>query len=385
MPDLFCFNPTNEMAVANNTASWQPNKYLAQLEFDLSTLPMFLSDKNDVLLSSQIPSLPFLNSLEKMGFEIPHILPFSIDEAIKYAEKEPFHWLKPWGWSLLMRTKLEPLFPFTSEEFRQSPAAQWDNLRRALYSRETALMLLLHLLEEAHLPDSIQISALPRVCTSTNEIELAHRSFGESMIKAPWSSSGRGVQPIAQGSIHPSILNWCRGVLKKQSSLMVEPFHHKVADFSFQFDYKGGKAKFLGISFFVTTPQGQYIGTLLNQHSCKISAEAIAFVESRKNEYAQALEKGLEKILGSNYCGHLGVDAMVLSGSNGAFQIDPVIEVNLRYNMGIVAMNVAKMIGDKFDMFMVVSNTELSKMPSSSYALLTELHSNTQVAAIVVR
>lgn len=385
MADLFCFNPTNEMAVANNTVSWQPNRYLSQFERDLSIIPSFLSKSDDVLLSAKIPSSSFLKRMEAKGFELPNILPFSIDEALLFAETYKLNWLKPWGWSLLMHVKLKPLFPYTSERFQQSAAALWNDAKRELYGRNTALLLQRCLFEKANLPDSIPTSALPCASFSIEDLEKAHSRFGQSMLKAPWSSSGHGVQPLKEGEIHPSILNWSRGILKKQGFIMVEPLHKKMADFSFQFDYQEGKARFVGISFFMTTSKGQYVGTLMNTVNSLISSEIVDFVEKRKTEYAQELGKGLELILKSDYCGHLGIDAMVVLGSNGDFLIDPVVEINLRYNMGIVAMNVAKVIGEEYNMFQILPVSELRQKPSSSYFLLTECDSNTEVCAIASR
>jgi hypothetical protein len=45
LPDIYLFNPTCEMAVANSHTSWQPNLLLQKMEEDLVHCPSFLPDR----------------------------------------------------------------------------------------------------------------------------------------------------------------------------------------------------------------------------------------------------------------------------------------------------------------------------------------------------
>ena len=45
-----------------------------------------------------------------------------------------------------------------------------------------------------------------------------------------------------------------------------------------------------------------------------------------------------------NYCGHLGIDCMLYRDQNGEMKLQPCLEINLRYNMGILALKLDKHI-----------------------------------------
>jgi hypothetical protein len=382
MADLYCFNPTNEIAVANGTASWQAKSHLIRFERDLELLAALLGNPTDVALVYRVPSNIHIAHLQKFGIALPTLLPFSIPSLLTYFETNTIDFLRPWGWSPSMLSKLKPLFPFCCSVFLNSPAARWGVERRDLYSRITALEVLKRLLALPTLHGIILEANLPHQCQTLEQVQAAHSVFQKSVLKAPWSSSGRGVQPLNPGSIHPSILNWCRGILTDQGYVMLEPWHLKVADFSLQFDYKNNEAHFIGISFFETDDQGRYLGNWLHPKFEGQKLEAYLFINKQIDLFLPELRLALEQVLGCEYEGHLGVDAMVIE-ENGEFRIHPCVEINLRFNMGLVALKLADKVGNTFNLFRIIPVQQLKERNSEDYFLLTEVHAETQVCAIL--
>ena len=68
---------------------------------------------------------------------------------------------------------------------------------------------------------------------------------------------------------------------------------------------------------------------------------------------------------------------------NGTFRIHPCVEINLRYNMGLVALKLAEKVGNTFNLFRILSVQQLQERNSENYLLLTEVHAETQVCAIL--
>ncbi len=382
MADIFYFNPTNEIAVANGTTSWQAKSHLIQFEHDLELLAAFLAKPTDFALVHLLPTDSHVAHLQQYGIELPTFLPFSFPTLVPYFADQSIDFLRPWGWSPCMLSILNPLFPFCSSDFLKSPAACWSEQRRDLYSRLTSLDVLRRLKSDSTLNGLVSQAYLPKKCYTLEEVQRAHVFFGKSVLKVPWSSSGRGVQPLKTGEIHASILNWCRGILKDQGYAMVDPWHNKVIDFSFQFDFKPQKAQFVGVSFFETDEQGRYLGNWLMPQYEGRKYEAYLFVNKFIDLISSKLKVALELVLGFEYEGHLGVDAMVVE-ENGAFRIHPCIEINLRYNMGFVSLKLAEKVGNTFNLFRILSVQQLQERNSENYFLLTQVHAETQVCAIL--
>lgn len=98
-PDIFLFNPTCDFAIANKTASWKPNLLLQTMERDLTNLPQFLCQQNDIVLVHEIPSEQLLKNLHLAGFTIPRFKTITESLSDQIFISEPISHLRPWGWS----------------------------------------------------------------------------------------------------------------------------------------------------------------------------------------------------------------------------------------------------------------------------------------------
>lgn len=344
-PDILYFNPTCEFAVANGSPNWQPNKLLQKMEDDLSALPLFFGKKEDFVLVDKIPSYEFMDSLRQFGIEIPDFILKTEALTDRQFINLPKNKLLPWGWSPAAHKSLAPLKESCSDVFKQSPVFGWKPEHREITSRKFAAEILTHFLSSFYSETILPAEFAPKICTTQNDFETALHNWGEIMVKAPWSSSGRGLQPITKTPVHPKVWEKVLGIVKEQGYAIAEPLLKKVFDFSFQFEIKPGKIDFLGISNFSTNNKGQYEGNFLNGLPSIIEKRVLEFAEIAVSEIRLPLIKILENSqIASCYEGVFGVDTLIYSDKNNRLKINPCLEINVRHTMGLLALRLEKLI-----------------------------------------
>ncbi len=356
--NIYLFNPTCEYAVANGNTSWQPNRILQKMEADLATLPMFFADSHDQILVDNLPSNEFITQFEKIAFCVPEfILKKSIQNPVD-IQKQTFNKLKPWGWSPAAHKLLSPLKPFCSEEFRSSPVANWKTEHRGLFSKKFAIEILKELRTSSPSDTFITNDLVPEICTQKEQFKYLILRWEKLMVKAPWSSSGRGLQPVTKTPVHEKVWEKLLGIVNEQGFAIVEPFLDKAADLAFQFEVKKGKISFLGISNFSTDKKGQYQGNFLNGLPDSYSNEIKGFMAQAPKIIIEPLIKTLEKSkLAELYEGNFGVDTLIFRDKNNQLKINPCLEINLRQNMGLLSLQLEKLLySDKKGIFRIFYN-----------------------------
>ena len=122
---------------------------------------------------------------------------------------------------------------------------------------------------------------------------------------------------------------------------MMEHMHQKVSDFSLHFHLEPNKKPhYLGLVHFKTNSNGQFSGCYINEHP---NPEVNAVISEAVNaELLDALTLQLEKSYNS-FSGYLGVDAMLIT-QNGNHKIHPCVEINPRFTMGLLTLELRKLI-----------------------------------------
>lgn len=130
----------------------------------------------------------------------------------------------------------------------------------------------------------------------------------------------------------------CSSFLKHGGGLVIEPQYEKVQDFAMEFWSDGeGSVKFAGLSLF-SVDYGRYSANLVASQS--VIASKIKAHPETLNMIRIHLERVLSGHLGKLYKGPLGVDMMVVN-EDGSLKVHPCVEINLRRNMGWLAMCLA--------------------------------------------
>jgi hypothetical protein len=193
----------------------------------------------------------------------------------------------------------------------------------------------------------------PAEVSSVEAVEQCLSASPRLVVKAPWSSSGRGVRFIG-GELSDYQRGWLRNIIAQQGSVMVEPFYPKVKDFGMEFEaLPDGQIRYVGLSLF-DTRNGAYTGNVIASEEDKMEMISRYIPISLIDFVRVKIMDVLGQVIGRHYVGPFGVDMMVLSiPDNQGFLIHPCVEINLRRTMGHVAIEMAK---------------------ASSYALATSSH-----------
>ncbi len=336
--ELFIFNPTCEMEIANGEFSWQPNKTLRQFERDLQYLPLLFAKKGDILVVHNEPSPIFQNWMNVIDIPEVYYVPeknlLSPEVANIYKPGK----LSPWGWSPAIHHKLQYLKPGTAEQFQNSPSSNWEKWHKNHYSRSTSLQILKDITSTHKEADLLPESLHPQVVKTVEGVKNCFNQWSQIVLKSPWSSSGRGVQMLRYGELNKSNVQWINSILKQQGYIMVEPLLEKLTDLSMHFHISPESIQYLGFGKFTTNKNGQYQNNIIRPQKNERD-----FPIPLKKLYVWLINSFESLNIQQKYEGYAGVDLMGLKLGNKTI-VHPCVEVNWRFNMGLVALQLEKFI-----------------------------------------
>jgi len=208
---------------------------------------------------------------------------------------------------------------------------------------------LLHLLQEGREAPRFE----SRWCTTPSELSAAVAAYGEAVVKAPWSGSGRGVFRLGPQA---GADRWrrARRVQAEQGAVEVEPYYERVADFAAEFERtEVGELRNEGLSLFSATDTGAYAGNvvaaqvrlrdLLLRKADAAEPGCAGRVGEELAHTFSLLRRCLPAVLG-DYRGPLGVDLMLVRTASGRVAVHPCVEINVRRTMGWVALRLARLL-----------------------------------------
>lgn len=322
MRNIYLFNPENDLAVAHGKKRYDAPKAARRLASDMSLLPLWYADRSAnslILTDSDIP-IDYRNDL----FEALKInAKWSAFGKYVYSSEDVFC---PWGWSPALADRLEHL----AGRRLSLPDL---SLYRQFSGRQFAVSVLQELQEMKVLDASVQI---PVIASSLSSLSQTVSMFGTPcLMKSPWSGSGRGLLWVRDGWTD-SVAAWCNNILKRQGEVVCEPCYEKIQDFAMEFKVENSQLKFVGYSYFQTDDMGTYRGNLLasDSHIEKLLSAWIPLDEL--HTIRKVLMDLLSERLVDQYDGYFGIDMMICKSSDRYF-LHPCVELNLRFNMGLVS------------------------------------------------
>lgn len=329
---LHVFNPENDLALACFEPHFIPPRSARKMADDLAVLPAWWAQDGDgVCVPSPVEAVRFMEQPDAML--CPRVQWVARTACAGYDR------VQPWGWSpLLVRTLSDGgcsagILPDSACLLRYR---DWSGRRHAVD--------LLRFLTSRIVCDDWggYLCGKSYYCTDEDTLIRLLASIPDTILKAPWSGSGKGLRLGRTGFV-PPLSGWCRRLLREQGGIVVEPIYNKVYDFAMEFEADGsGGAVYRGLSVFSTTHQGVYAGNWVA-------------VEEVKEEWLArhipaglfaVLRKELSAALGRTfygYCGPLGVDMMLCRVPDVEHLcVHPCVEVNLRRTMGMVSIDLAR-------------------------------------------
>jgi hypothetical protein len=352
-PDVFVFNPLAEGHIAQGGA-FNPTKRQAQLARDLEHLPMFLCRQDDVVLVNRRPAVDFLSQIKQAGIPLPEF----VERGTRLLADRKLGRLRPWAWSPDSVELLTPLFTRTSTDKRT--AEQCFNPRVAqLNSKAWSAGLLQRIVQEqrsAGLPSwlctegEIGVPVDSVVAALATVAGIRQRGHHPIVVKEAIGVAGSNAIRLFEPALLESQKRWMSRTLARGRQLIIEPWLDRLADFSIQLEMTPDGLKLCGTTGLLTDARGQFIGNRAESHHHKrIPASVVALFREPPDisTRLRALYAGIFKLLATElrnaeYIGPVGIDAFVYRHADGEPRLKPVVEINPRYTMGRLTVELMK-------------------------------------------
>ncbi len=389
MNSLYIYNPTCDMAIENGTNSYMPPKALSLFENEISPLMSFLGDENDYLLYNGKKPYHFINFWKNINVKLPHLVSNDEVNHLQYSK------VIPWGWSQLITHRIQD----TCDKNNYFPIFKSQDEYKLFFSRLTSVKLIEEL-SLTSLPKIVTIPSLPKVIkTSEDILQLLKIHSAGLVIKTLWSSSGRGILFIRDEKTFLQNYNWINARLKKQKMLIIESVYNKIQDASMQFMIVDGEYSFLGINYFDSDEAGHF-----KREHFHTPDKILKQLPNMKDELSQLADQLILSMKRQNihkqYCGPIGIDVLFFTDDNNTIKLYPLIEANLRCNMGLVNLSIKKLLANSSKGYWQISTfkngeaelfykQQLEKHPiqlrnnkiSGGFIPLTPFNSDTRYAA----
>ena len=334
---LHIFNPEHDLALAANLRQFTAPHAGRQLRSDLAFIPALWAEEGDLVLVDDID-----NARDK----VRHISDRLVDKVEFITKTQLAHLLKtefvdsvhPWGWDLSLKHELErigmPEITLPTDDILYKV--------RAISSREWTAK---HLQQDVEYAQTIE------------EVKALVKDWGKAVVKAPWSSSGRGVRYVSaeefkMNADYPSFDRWVGNIIYRQGGVTVEPYYNKVKDFGMEFEVRDGQVVYRGLSLFDTI-KNAYSGNILCPEQNKMQMLSAYVSEQQLLAIRQHIIEVMQPVLKDCYSGPFGVDMMIYAKGDATvadadknsqvadYGVDACVEVNLRRTMGHVALDLA--------------------------------------------
>ena len=202
------FNPEHDIALASNMERFTAPHAGRLLRSDLCYLPVLWSNDGDVVIVDDIdfaesayrklkvdrkPAVEFC-TMEQIAHVLSSCTPSAID---------------PWGWDLAIRFQL--LSAGVSEELLPSKNAVQEIRRLSNRKCTTAIL------------ENVRKGLESETCGKSLYVADYHsfleclQNEADIVVKAPWSSSGRGVRYFLDGEQAENALNWVNNVIGRKT------------------------------------------------------------------------------------------------------------------------------------------------------------------------
>ena len=326
---ILIFNPETDYALAGGRTRYNPPAKIKDMRrrkfLDMGILA---SPGDAILLLDDISGMPpevseSIRALEERGVSI-----IELGEAAalikERGEKGLEAVITPWGWN---HSLLHTLLDTGIDRSLLKSEIDIENLRHLSHRRTTIGFnnILANLL-----PD-IGIIPAEEFLSVEDTLDFISENGG-AFLKAPWSSSGRGVI-LSHRMKGRKLEEWIGGCITRQGSVMAERIHAKTGDFATEWMIAGGKTDFLGLSMFCTSPEGRYLGN--EKRSLHDISERLKQLSPQwSDRVIEAQRVALEQIIAPGYEGPVGID--MLTTEEGG--LVPCVEINLRLTMGMMNM-----------------------------------------------
>ena len=356
-PVVYVFNPLCEGRIAEGR-KFNPVKYQAALVRDLSNLPQYLCRQDDIVLVERRPSPDFLAGIKAAGFPLPEFSELKngvIDLKSGLAGRK-INSLRPWAWGPDALELFEPIWPHVGGE-KNAPADRFNPAIAGLYSKTWSAAFLRKFLES--------LDDRPDWLCGVGEVGVAAASLEEALwivedvrahghhkviVKAAHGLAGRNAIRLWEPEVKDHQRRWIERAVVGGRQVVVEPWLERSTDFSVQLEIDPRGMKLVGFTGLENDVRGQYLANwAAPNYERRIPARvaglfagvagAPARLPGLFGELVTALEVEVKTV---GYHGPMGIDCMVYRSATGEVRLKPVVEINPRYTMGRLTLELMK-------------------------------------------
>jgi len=359
-PTVFVFNPFAEGYLAHGNR-FTPVKLQAQLARDLANLPQFLCRADDMVLVPRRPATEFLSGLKDAGFVLPEFVELkngSLASEDSLRERK-LGGLRPWAWGPDSCELLQPLFanvtgatPPPAEGFPERIAHLYSKAWSANFLREFLTTHPGHIAETPWLCTDTEVGVAVDTVTDALAAIAAIRARGHHRVVAKQSLglAGQGALRFWEPQLLPAQKQWLEHAVANGRQVVIEPWLERAADFSLQLEMGPRELKLLGYTGLLNDAKGQFQGNWAEPNFARRLPAAVTSlfagipdIASRFHRLHAEMFSRLEPTLRDvGFIGPLGIDAFVYRAADGTCRLKPIVEINPRYTMGRLTLELMK-------------------------------------------
>jgi len=355
-PTVFVFNPFVELRIARGR-TFMPSRHQAALARDLANLPQFLCRQDDIVLVPRRPSLPFLSTIKQAGFPLPEFVELEgqgIDETSTLRQRK-LGALRPWAWGPDAVELFQPLFAnLTGEQF--TPEQRFNEKLARLHSKAWSAEFLKRVLSKhaglAWLCGQEEAGEVVSTCESAVATVERIRGSGHHkvVLKQAYGLAAHGMIRLWEAGVLDKQRRWIERALESGHPLIVEPWLERVLDFSVQLEMTRDGLKLCGYTGLVNDQRGQFQANWADSNAArKVPGnlpqpflERVGVPAKFYRFYRDVFTQLEGELIKAGYFGPLGTDAFIYRTADGLFGLKPVVEINFRYTMGRLTLELMK-------------------------------------------
>jgi uncharacterized ferritin-like protein (DUF455 family) len=399
-PSVFVFNPLAEGHIAQGR-SFTPVKHQAQLARDLANLPQFLCRQDDIVLVDRRPSVQFLSAIKQAGFELPEFIeleckrPLSpalfppegecvyggqvsgqhLTSGITSLAQRKLGRLRPWAWGPDSLELLQPLIANLSGEDRTASQCFNETIAQ-LYSKAWSAAFLGKVLSRLRGVDDCWLCTGDDVGVAVDTLQgaldaiatIRARGHHKVVVKEALGLTGRNAIRLWEPELLGVHRRWMERALGHGRRLVIEPWLEREVDFSVHVEMTPRGLRLCGYTGLSNDRKGQFQANYAApSHDRRIPASVTAHFHKPADivprlhrlytDIFSLLEADLKR---ASYVGPVGIDAFVYRTAQGEPRLKPVVEINPRYTMGRLTLELMRRTAPgRHGLFRLVNRAQL--------------------------
>lgn len=326
---LHIFNPETDLAAGTGNSSYTPPAIIRKFRNTLALLPVLFASAGDYILipeeitDEQLSQLPLYDLLSRSDVRI-----VKIADARNVRPDR----IRPWGWNMSLRNYL------LQNKINESLIPSKDSIERLRNLSHRKLTIDFYSMWR----DNFPWVCIPEHIVSPDCLSDMKENLSDVCMKAPWSSSGRGVI-FTRDFPESKIREWCRGIIRSQGGVMVEPRYDRRMDFASEWVINNREVTFRGFSLFNVSERGKYKSNVIASQE---KLRSMIYAETGPLDDVIEMQRSfISEVIAPVYEGPLGFDMLLTADGT----VVPCVEINIRNTMGNLSIDIADRWNDLFD------------------------------------